>query len=102
MLLLTVPPTIISRSSTPVVVNESDSTTLVCVVRGNPTPITTWRNESGIVQIEYSWTKSNYTILSATKDHAGTYTCTAKVAAPGLGSFSTYYTVSVIVRRKLR
>ena len=101
--LLIVPPTITYRTPSPVVINESESTTLACVVRGNPFPAITWRNESGIIQRGYSWQYlTNYTIGSATKDHAGIYTCTANFNASGVGSFSTAYNVSVIVRRKLR
>ena len=92
--LITVKPTITLRSSSPVVVNESDATSLVCVARGRPQPTVIWRHESAIVQRKSSDDNTNYVISSATKDHAGTYTCTARVTTPGIGSFSTEYTVS--------
>jgi len=94
---MAVKPKITLRSSSPVVVNESEATTLVCRASGNPWLYISWRKESA----KFVQEGCNYTIATATKDHAGTYTCTATIDAPGLGSFSTNYTVSVIVRRKL-
>ena len=43
---------------------------------------------------------SNYTILSATKDDAGTYTCTARITVPGLSVQPDNYQVTVTVRRE--
>ena len=43
---------------------------------------------------------TNYTISPAAKKEAGTYTCEARVAAPGLGEQTDNYQVTVTVRCK--
>ena len=98
--LLTDKPTITLRSSSPLVVNESDATSMVCVARGRPRPTVIWRYKSAIIQQRSYMT--NYIISPVTKDHAGNYTCVAEFKAPPLGSFSTEYAVSVIVQCKSR
>ena len=71
---------------------------LLCVASGNPTPSYTWYKDN--VQVQHDADKSNYTITSANRNHAGTYRCQAVVSAPGLGSYRTDYTVRFTVRCK--
>ena len=71
--------------------------TLLCVATGNPKPTITWTKGS-LVKQQTSIT--NYTIPSAAKEDAGTYTCTARVTVPGLSGQVENYQVTVIVRCK--
>ena len=93
----TVEPAITQKSPSPTVINEGDTTTLLCVASGNPKPSITWRKGSTIIPQN---SNSNYTIASANKDHAGFYTCTAVVSAPGLTLNNAVYTVQVTVKCK--
>ena len=71
--------------------------TLLCVATGNPKPTITWTKGSSIKQ---KTSVTNYTISPAAKEEAGTYTCTARVTAPGLSEQSVNYEVTVTVRCK--
>ena len=68
--------------------------TLLCVATGNPKPTITWTKGSSVKQV------TNYTISSAAKEDAGTYTCTARVSVPGLSVQPDNYQLTVIVRCK--
>ena len=70
---------------------------LLCVATGNPKPTITWTKGSSVKQ---QTSITNYTIPFAAKEDAGTYTCTARVTAPGLGKQSDNYVVTVTVRCK--
>ena len=65
---------------------------------GNPKPLITWYR--GNVKVQEDAGNSNYTISSATKNHAGRYKCVAAVTAPGLSLNTAEYTVDVTVRCK--
>ena len=71
--------------------------TLLCVATGNPKPTITWTKGSSVKQ---QTSITNYTISSAAKEDAGTYTCTARVTVPGLSGQAENYQVTVIVRCK--
>ena len=71
--------------------------TLLCVATGNPKPTITWTKDS---EVKQKTSITNYTISPAAKKEAGTYTCEARVAAPGLGEQTDNYQVTVTVRCK--
>ena len=71
--------------------------TLLCVATGNPKPTITWTKDSSVKQ---QTSITNYTVSSAAKDDAGTYTCTARVTVPRLSVRPYNYSVTVIVRCK--
>ena len=70
---------------------------LLCVATGNPKPTITWTKGSSVKQ---QTSITNYTISSATKEDAGTYTCTARVTVLGLSVQPDDYQLTVIVRCK--
>ena len=94
---LTVPPEITPKSPLSITLVEGDAQTLLCVATGNPTPSITWTKGSAVVT---QGSNTNYAIVSATKDDAGTYTCTARVAVLGMSPLLDSYSVSVTVRCK--
>ena len=71
--------------------------TLLCVATSNPKPTITWTKGSSVKQ---QTSVTNYTISSAAKEDAGTYTCTAGVTVPGLSVQPENYQVTVTVRCK--
>ena len=71
--------------------------TLLCVATSNPKPTITWTKGSSVKQ---QTSVTNYTISSAAKEDAGTYTCTARGTVPGLSVQSENYQVTVTVRCK--
>ncbi|XP_068687448.1 hemicentin-2-like isoform X1 [Montipora foliosa] len=87
-------PSITLKSST-LELNEGETRTLLCVATGNPKPSYKWEKDGAVLQ---QGTTSNYTIRSAKKEDRGSYTCTAEVYAPGLGTYSDNYTVNVEVK----
>ncbi|XP_068687452.1 hemicentin-1-like isoform X2 [Montipora foliosa] len=89
-------PSITLKSST-LELNEGETRTLLCVATGNPKPSYKWEKDGAVLQ---QGTTSNYTIRSAKKEDRGSYTCTAEVYAPGLGTYSDNYTVNVEVKYK--
>ena len=97
VVLSTVPPSITLKTQSLVTLDEGNARTLLCVASGNPTPSITWTKGSADVT---QASNTNYTIASATKDDAGTYTCTARVTAPGVFLSPDFYSVSVTVRCK--
>ncbi|XP_078379822.1 hemicentin-2-like isoform X2 [Oculina patagonica] len=97
-LVVVVAPQITLGPTEPITVDEGNSRTLLCVASGNPKPKITWYRGSTKVQEDPN--NSNYTITSATRNHAGTYTCEAVVTAPGLSINHAEYTVAVTVRFK--
>ena len=70
---------------------------LLCVATGNPKPTITWTKGSSVKQ---QTSITNYTISSAAKEDAGTYTCTARVTVLGLSVQPDDYQLTVIVRCK--
>ncbi|XP_078379844.1 hemicentin-1-like [Oculina patagonica] len=95
-LIVVVAPQITVITTGPITVDEGNSGTLLCVASGNPKPLITWYRGSTKVQEDPN--NSNYTITSATRNHAGTYRCEAVVTAPGLNINPAEYTVAVTVR----
>ena len=98
ILTLTVKPKITLSTSQAVILTEGDTKTLLCVASGNPAPSYTWYKDN--VKIQEDPDKSNYTITTANRNHAGAYRCEAVVTAPGLGPYRTDYSVDVTVRCK--
>ncbi|KAL9964612.1 hypothetical protein ACROYT_G028274 [Oculina patagonica] len=97
-LIVVVAPQITLRSSGPIIIDEGNSRTLLCVATGNPKPLITWYR--GSTKVQQDPNNSNYTITSANRNHAGTYRCEAVVTAPGLIVNPAEYTVAVTVRFK--
>lgn len=95
-------PTITLRPSSPVVINEGSATTLRCDAIRSPHQTLVWIKNSTILSRTIFTTGSvSYTITSATKDHAGVYTCKV-ITPPGLpAQYNTSYNVTVKVRCKL-
>ncbi|XP_078351543.1 fibroblast growth factor receptor 3-like isoform X2 [Oculina patagonica] len=98
-LIVVVGPQITLRTSGPAItIDEGNTRTLLCVASGNPKPNITWYRDN--VKVQEDPNNSNYTITSATRNHAGTYRCEAVVTAPGLSINPAEYTVAVTVRFK--
>ncbi|XP_078351544.1 uncharacterized protein LOC144636256 isoform X3 [Oculina patagonica] len=96
-LIVVVGPQITLRTSGPAItIDEGNTRTLLCVASGNPKPNITWYRDN--VKVQEDPNNSNYTITSATRNHAGTYRCEAVVTAPGLSINPAEYTVAVTVR----
>lgn len=83
-------------------VDEGQTTTLQCDAIHSHLQTLAWIKNSIILrQMNLTTYNLSYTIISATKDHAGIYTCKV-IAAPGLPEqYSTSYNVTVKVRCKL-
>lgn len=92
--IVVVRPSITLKSST-LELNEGETRTLLCVATGNPKPSYKWEKDGSVLQ---QGTTSNYTISSAKKEDGGSYKCTAEVYAPGLGTYTAFYSVDVKVK----
>ncbi|XP_078379865.1 protein turtle homolog B-like isoform X3 [Oculina patagonica] len=98
-LIVVVGPQITLRTSGPAItIDEGNTRTLLCVATGNPKPLITWYR--GSTKVQQDPNNSNYTITSATRNHAGTYRCEAVVTAPGLIVNPAEHTFAVTVRFK--
>ena len=71
-------------------VNEGSSTTLECIVRGNPTPTVTWTKEGKVIGHG-----PRLVLVNLNQSSGGQYTCTAGNGIPQLNPRSTAHIAHV-------
>ncbi len=71
-------------------VNEGSSTTLECIVRGNPTPTVTWTKEGKVIGHG-----PRLVLVNLNQSSGGAYTCTADTGIPQLNPRSTAHIAHV-------
>ena len=71
-------------------VNEGSSTTLECIVRGNPTPTVTWTKEGKVIGHG-----PRLVLVNLNQSSGGQYTCTADNGIPQLNPRSTAHIAHV-------